>query len=263
MNFLKKDHDIVRQNDKIMKASQKHDANLQKNSTLYFQIGLILALLVVHGLFEMSFESKPIEVAILEPNEDDFMFNKRIKVFEALAPKAAPKKRKPVIFNNPIVKKDDLPIIETKGLISEPPTSSDPPLNPSDINPVVEIPNDDEPVNIKAVEQVPIYPGCERATTNEERRSCMQQKLDKLINKRFNKELASDLGLSGRQNIYVQFKIDKSGFVTDVKTRALNSRLEREAQRVIKKVPQMIPGKQKDKHVAVMYQLPIILQVDY
>ena len=41
-----------------MKTSHKHDANLQKNSTLYFQIGLILCLLGTYALFEMEFQDK-------------------------------------------------------------------------------------------------------------------------------------------------------------------------------------------------------------
>jgi protein TonB len=263
MNFFKKDHDIVRQNDKIMKTSHKHDVNLQKNSTLYFQIGLILVLLGVHALFEMNFESKPIEVAYVEPIEEDYMFNKRVKVIKEVAAKAAPKKKKPVIFKDPIVKKDDDPVEVAKEFVAALSTSTGPAVDPRDLLPVIELPEDDGPINIVAVEQVPIYPGCESAITNTERRVCMQKKLDKLINRKFNKELASDLGLSGRQKIYVQFKIDKSGQVTDVKARAPHSRLEREAQRVIQKVPKMTPGKQKDKNVGVIYQLPIIFQVDY
>jgi len=41
-----------------VKKSQKHDVNLQKNTTLYFQIGLILCLLSTFALFEMKFDSK-------------------------------------------------------------------------------------------------------------------------------------------------------------------------------------------------------------
>lgn len=57
MNNSKKSHDFVRQNEKNVKKSQKHDANLQKNSTLYFQVGLILCLLASYGALELSFTS--------------------------------------------------------------------------------------------------------------------------------------------------------------------------------------------------------------
>jgi len=42
MKDLNKSHSIAGQGNKNVQKSQKHDANLQKNSTLYFQIGLIL-----------------------------------------------------------------------------------------------------------------------------------------------------------------------------------------------------------------------------
>jgi len=57
MNFFKKIHELFRQKELIVKKSQKHDANLQKNSTLYFQVGLIICLLATNALFEMYFET--------------------------------------------------------------------------------------------------------------------------------------------------------------------------------------------------------------
>ena len=53
MRNPKETHELIRQNEQIVKKPQKHDANLQKNSTIYFQIGLILCLFMVYGLFEM------------------------------------------------------------------------------------------------------------------------------------------------------------------------------------------------------------------
>lgn len=53
MIFQKKDHKSVGQNAPVSKP-KKHDANLQKNTALYFQVGLILALFAVYCLFEMQ-----------------------------------------------------------------------------------------------------------------------------------------------------------------------------------------------------------------
>ena len=65
-------YNIIRQNDKNVTTSQKHDLNLQKNTTLYFQIGLILCLLAVFGLLEMRFETT---VPVVNPpvNIDDML----------------------------------------------------------------------------------------------------------------------------------------------------------------------------------------------
>jgi protein TonB len=90
----------------------------------------------------------------------------------------------------------------------------------------------------------------------------MSEKLGKLVNKKFNPDVATDLGLTGKQNIYVQFTIDKTGKVTKIKARAPHDKLENEAVKVINKIPQMIPGRQRDQNVEVIYTLPIRLQVN-
>ena len=72
-------------------------------------------------------------------------------------------------------------------------------------------------------------------------------KIGKLINKKFNKDLAAVLGLSGKLRIDNEFKIDKLGNVIEIKARAPHSRLENEAIKVVNKIPKMIPGKQRDK----------------
>ena len=61
--------------------------------------------------------------------------------------------------------------------------------------------------------------------------------------------------------IDVQFKIDQTGKVVDIKTRAPHPALEKEAKRVINKIPEMKPGMQQDKPVGVLYNLPIKFNV--
>ena len=115
-------------------------------------------------------------------------------------------------------------------------------------------------LNYEMIESVPIFPGCERGN-NEKKRKCMSDKIAKFVQRKFNTDLAGDLGLTGRQRISVIFKIDKSGNVTGVRARAPHPRLEKEAQRVINLLPKMQPGKQRGKAVIVPYSLPIIFQV--
>ncbi|GIS27974.1 MAG: hypothetical protein CM15mP129_01710 [Chloroflexota bacterium] len=76
------------------------------------------------------------------------------------------------------------------------------------------------------IENVPVFPGCERGN-NAKKRKCMSEKIAKFVQRKFNTELAGDLGLSGRQRISVIFKIDKSGNVTGVRARAPHPRLEK------------------------------------
>ena len=120
---------------------------------------------------------------------------------------------------------------------------------------------EDIEVPFAVIENVPVFPGCEKKKNNADRRSCMSEKITRFVQRKFNTDLAGDLGLSGRQRINVIFKIDKTGNVVGVRARAPHPRLEKEAQRVINMLPKMKPGKQRGKAVIVPYSLPIIFQV--
>jgi len=118
-------------------------------------------------------------------------------------------------------------------------------------------------VPFAVIENVPIYPGCENAGNNEAKKKCMSEKVMKFVQKKFDNELANDLGLdAGRQRISVQFKIDRKGNVVNVRARAPHPRLEQEAIKVVKALPKMTPGKQRGKAVGVLYALPIVFQVE-
>ena len=129
-------------------------------------------------------------------------------------------------------------------------------------NPIVNVVDGDniEEVSFSSVENVPIFPGCEKGN-NAKRRKCMSEKISKFVQKRFNTKLARNLGLSGRQRISVIFKIDKLGDVVGVRARAPHPKLEDEAIRVVNLLPKMKPGIQLGKAVIVPFSLPIIFEV--
>ena len=114
-------------------------------------------------------------------------------------------------------------------------------------------------VPFAVIEQVPIFPGCEGAGNNDALKACFSEKTQAFVNRNFNKDLAGKLGLSGRQRITVQFKIDKNGHVVDVRARASHPELEEEAKKAVMSLPQVTPGKQRGQNVGVLYALPIIL----
>ena len=262
MSNSKNSHELIRQNEQIVKKSQKHEANLQKNTTLYFQIGLIVCLLAVFGLLEMKFETSiPNYKEGLPPLDHEVFVH--IPVIKTKVP----------AFEEPIKKKrlqdptsfetvpDDTPddLFKEEFIESLPDT---PTIDLDDFTPPVEKPVEPENVPFISIENAPIYPGCEKAKGNEARKKCMSEKITKLIQRKFSgSAIASDYGLTGRQKIDVQFTIDKTGKVTDVKTRAPHPKLEKEAVRVINFIPEMTPGRQRDNNVGVIYNLPIIFQV--
>nr|WP_262910798.1 energy transducer TonB [Wocania arenilitoris] len=90
----------------------------------------------------------------------------------------------------------------------------------------------------------------------------MSKKITNLIQRKFQgDDIASEYGLTGVQKIDVQFTIDKTGKVNNIKTRAPHPKLEGEVIRVINLMPEMTPGKQNDKNVDVIYTLPIKFKV--
>ena len=129
-------------------------------------------------------------------------------------------------------------------------------------NPIVNVVDGDniEEVSFSSVENVPIFPGCEKGN-NAKRGKCMSEKISKFVQNNFSIDLASSLGLSGKQRISVIFKIDKGGNVTGVRARAPHPQLEDEAIRVINLLPKMKPGMQLGKAVIVPYSLPIIFEI--
>ena len=105
------------------------------------------------------------------------------------------------------------------------------------------------------IEDVPLYPGCENVKKSE-RRKCFQDKVQRHINKNFRyPEIAQEMGIQGR--VYVQFVIDKDGTITSVRTRGPDKNLEKEAERIISKLPRMTPGKQRGRAVRVPFSIPI------
>lgn len=151
-----------------------------------------------------------------------------------------------------------------EGYMKCPKTYSDPILNDMDFETIEIVKEEvDEEIQVPfaVVENVPVFPGCENKSGNQAKKDCMSEKISQFVSVNFNTELAGDLGLSGRQNIIVTFKIDKNGNITNVITKAQHPGLEREAVRVINQLPKMQPGKLKGENVTVQYSLPIIFTV--
>lgn len=110
------------------------------------------------------------------------------------------------------------------------------------------------------IDKIPVYPGCEDELGTNAMKKCMSDKIAKFISKNFDTDIASELDLSGVQRINVIFKIDKTGEITGVRSRANHRSLEQEAIRVVKSLPKMIPGYVRGEPVMIPYSLPIFFE---
>ena len=117
----------------------------------------------------------------------------------------------------------------------------------------------DVDVPFAIIEDVPLFPGCERVKKSE-RRKCFQEKIQRHIAKNFRyPEIAQEMGVQGR--VFVQFIIGKDGSITGIRTRGPDKNLEKEANRIIAKLPTMTPGKQRGRPVRVPFSIPITFRL--
>ncbi|WP_299105663.1 M56 family metallopeptidase [uncultured Winogradskyella sp.] len=115
-------------------------------------------------------------------------------------------------------------------------------------------------VPFAVVDETPTTFDCKDLESNEARKNCMNAFVNKHIGKNFNTSVADSLS-PGKKRVFVQFKIDKKGNVTNILARGPSEALEVEAKRVVATLPQFIPGKQKGKTVVVPFSIPIVFEV--
>lgn len=111
----------------------------------------------------------------------------------------------------------------------------------------------DDPVTFVIVEDMPVFPGCEKTKTYEERMQCMQEKMTGFLQQHLRyPERDKQLGIQG--DVYVSFVVGSDGKVCDVTLlQGISSGCDQEAARVISKLPLMKPGKQRGVPVRVQF----------
>ena len=116
---------------------------------------------------------------------------------------------------------------------------------------------EDVDVPFAVIEDVPVFPGCENESN---KRACFQQMMQKHISKNFRyPEIAQEMGIQGR--VSVMFTIQKDGSIGNVRMRGPDKNLEKEAARIIGKLPKMTPGKQRGRPVRVPFSIPITFKL--
>jgi len=240
-----------------MKPKKNPKSDLNRRSMIFFQLGMVLMLFITWRAIEnKTYDKTNISQDSFEVNDD---LEEDIPITNTPPPPPPPPP--PPAAPDVIVEVEDEADIEETVIESAEVDQEEEIVEIEEIDEDVEEEIADVPFAV--IENVPIYPGCEKKKTNNEKKQCMSEKIQKFVQKKFNTELAGDLGLEGRQRIAVQFKIDKNGNVVNVRARAPHPKLQQEAINVVKSLPKMIPGKQRGKAVGVLYSLPILFQVEF
>ncbi|WP_051605467.1 M56 family metallopeptidase [Sediminibacter sp. Hel_I_10] len=123
-------------------------------------------------------------------------------------------------------------------------------------------PQDLDEIPFSVVDQAPRFQGCESFTNNNDVQKCTTEMVSNYVSKNFNRQIAKQNGLTGRQRIQVIFKIDKQGNITGARARAPHPALEKEALRVVNSLPNFQAGEHNGQPVTVLYSLPILFNVD-
>jgi len=237
-----------------MESKKNPKANVGRNSSLYLSIGLALMLFLAYFSINYKvYDKSDIDIGQLNLEEE---LDEEIPLTQQIQtpPPPPPPPAAPEVIE--IVEDDE----EVEESVVES-TEVDQETEIVEIEEIeVEEVEEDIEVPFAVIENVPVFPGCEKGN-NAAKKKCMSNKISKFVNRKFNVDLASDLGLSGRQRINVIFKIDKTGNISGVRARAPHPGLAKEAKRVISLLPKMKPGRQRGKAVTVPYTLPIIFQV--
>lgn len=233
-----------------MQPKKSEKVDLTKNSSLYFVIGLAVVLLVSWQAIEWKTYKKTYDYEALNVEDED---DEEIPITEQIKTPPPPPPPPPPAPEVIEIVEDEEEVEET--VIESTETDEE------EIVEIVEVEEEEEDVDVPfaVIEDVPIFPGCERVKKSE-RRKCFQEKMNKHIRKNFRyPEIAQEMGIQGR--MYVNFIISKDGSITNIRMRGPDKNLEKEAERIISKLPKMTPGKQRGRAVRVSFSIPIIFRL--
>jgi len=233
-----------------MEPKKNPKADLTSNSSLYFVIGLFAVMLFTYVAFEWKTYDRSNDYDT-SMNVDDLLDEEVPMTEQIKTPPPPPPPQAPEIIE---VVEDEEEVEET--IIESTETSQDEEIiEVEDV--VVDEMEEDLDVPFSVIEDVPIFPGCENES---DKRACFNTMIQKHIAKNFRyPEIAQEMGIQGRVNI--MFVIQKDGSIGGVRMRGPDKNLEKEAARIIDKLPKMIPGKQRGRAVRVPFSIPITFKL--
>ncbi|SNZ01130.1 energy transducer TonB [Flagellimonas pacifica] len=236
-----------------MKPKKNPNADIGRNSSLYFMIGLTSVLFVTWQSFEVKTYEKETELTEVAQLTDDLKEDVPVTEIIRTTPPPPPPAAPDVIEVVEDVEDIEETLIESTESSQEV-YIEDAIVNVDDIE-VGEV-EEEEIVPFAVIEHVPVFPGCEVYETEEERKNCFNKMVQEHVRKTFKyPQAALEMKISGK--VFVQFEIDTKGRVRNIQQRGPDRLLEQEAVRIISALPQVKPGIQRGKPAKVRYAIPI------
>ncbi len=225
-----------------MEVKKAPKADLEGKKTLFFEIGLALALAILLFAFEWKSETsktKNIEQTAQMQVEDEIIPITQQNTPPPPPPPAAPKLADLIdIVENDQDVDDDLEITDAEDEAEN---------TVVDVTKFEDLGEEDtgEEHIFKAVENMPSFKGNVIKWLKDHTKYPV---------------VAAENGVQGK--VYVGFVVEKDGSITDVRIlRGQDESLNQEALRVVKMMPKWNPGTQRGKPVRVSYQVPVNFQL--
>jgi periplasmic protein TonB len=243
-----------------MEIKKNPNVDPKRNSSLYFLVGLTAILFLTYVGIELKSEDPRVVVEKLDILDNFVQDEEAILTMPPVQKLPPPPPPAPEVIQ--IV--DNKEVIEEKKIETTEVDENKPVV----VNNAAQYGDEggtaddiDEEVPFAVIEDVPVFPGCEKVEKSK-RLDCFMEQMAKHIkrNQRY-PERAMEDNIQGR--VSVLFVIDKDGSITNVQVRGPKGGelLEKEAKRVIEKLPKFKPGMQRGKAVKVKYSQPITFRL--
>ena len=241
-----------------MEVKKNPKSNLENFSKVFTLLGLVLSLYIVYIAIESKTYDRVVDElqsVTLQSDDVETMVMTQIKPPSTPPPPPPPPPPTPEQFEKV---EDDVEIEEVVIQTTE--------IEIDDVVDIETVEYSDEgeevtfeDVPFAAIQNPAIYPGCERS---KDKKKCFSDKIQRYIGKNFDTGLAEELGLSGIQRMNAMFKIDINGKVTGIRVRAKNPELQKEFERTLRGLPQMVPASQNGRKVNLLFALPLVFRVE-
>lgn len=228
----------------IMEIKKSPKADLEGKKSIFFEIGLTLALALL--LFAFEWKSSTEEVGQFQTVAEEQIEEEIIPITQQMLKPPPPPPPAPKLTDLIDIVEDDTQIDEELEIQDAEDQSENTEVQDvSDFGDYGDEDTGDAEVFV-VVEDMPMFPG-----------GNVQKWIAKNVKYPV---LAMENGIQGK--VYIQFVIEKDGSITDVKViRGVDASLDKEAVRVVQSMPKWKPGKQRGKAVRVSYTLPINFQL--